>query len=73
MLGGRATNPARQSGHETQSRTRMTHEVKLPAKKPREPLSRDREGAVTAPERSAAPGPKVVTERTVKPRSGAGS
>ncbi len=38
-----------------------------------EPLSRDREGAVTAPERSAAPRPKVVTERAREPRSGAGS
>ena len=36
-------------------------------------MSRDREGAVTALERSAVPGPKVVTERAVKPRSGAGS
>jgi len=33
----------------------------------REPLSRDREGAVTAPKHSAAPGPKIVTERAVKP------
>ena len=33
-----------------------------------EPLSRDREGAVTASERSAAPGPKVVTERAREPR-----
>ena len=38
----------------------------------REPLSRDGEGVVIAPERSAAPGPTVVTERAVKPRSGTG-
>ena len=45
----------------------MTHD----SRSNREPLSRDREGAVTARERSAAPGPKIVTETAVEPRSAA--